>query len=215
MLLIAHRGHHFNAPENTLEAFEAAIGLGVGGIETDVRLSADGELVLLHDRMTPLGHPVAEAEHVELEREFGYRVPVLAAALEAFPDVLWNVEIKTPPAMGAAIAVLKRYQRSRRLLVTSFRHDLIAHHADELEVEWGLLFAHLPASTRTFTAGGDSGKRIRNAVWDYNVIEEEILRVFEQAGWRNYAYGLVTVAEHRQCAALGVAGIITDYPALV
>ena len=42
MLVIAHRGDHAAVPENTLAAFEAAIMVGVNGIETDVRISLDG-----------------------------------------------------------------------------------------------------------------------------------------------------------------------------
>lgn len=56
----AHRGMVQNAPENTLEAFSAAIAYGCEGIELDLRLSKDGEVIVAHDgnftRMS-LGHP--------------------------------------------------------------------------------------------------------------------------------------------------------------
>lgn len=45
----AHRGFSEKYPENTMEAFKAAVELGVDQIETDVRITADGELVLHHD----------------------------------------------------------------------------------------------------------------------------------------------------------------------
>lgn len=45
----AHRGFSEKYPENTMEAFRAAVALGVDQIETDVRITADGELVLHHD----------------------------------------------------------------------------------------------------------------------------------------------------------------------
>ena len=50
IILAAHRGDRFNYPENTMPAFESAVSLGVDMIETDVRMSKDGELVLMHDR---------------------------------------------------------------------------------------------------------------------------------------------------------------------
>lgn len=50
IILAAHRGDQFRYPENTMPAFESAISLGVDMIETDVRMSKDGELVLIHDR---------------------------------------------------------------------------------------------------------------------------------------------------------------------
>ena len=50
IILAAHRGDRFNYPENTMPAFESAVNASVDMIETDVRMSKDGELVLMHDR---------------------------------------------------------------------------------------------------------------------------------------------------------------------
>ena len=49
IFVAAHRGWRSKYPENTLAAFRAALELGVDQIETDVRVTADGELVLIHD----------------------------------------------------------------------------------------------------------------------------------------------------------------------
>ncbi|MHA8262895.1 glycerophosphodiester phosphodiesterase family protein [Lactobacillaceae bacterium Melli_B3] len=47
--ILAHRGDKANAPENTCLAFQKALNLGVDGIETDVHLTKDGHLVIIHD----------------------------------------------------------------------------------------------------------------------------------------------------------------------
>ena len=60
MFLLAHRGYHADVPENTMAAFEAALRLGVDGVETDVRLSRDGLPVIIHDRTTPKKRAVFE-----------------------------------------------------------------------------------------------------------------------------------------------------------
>ena len=49
-LIIAHRGDVTNAPENTLPAFRSAYDRGADGIELDVRLTRDRQLVVFHDR---------------------------------------------------------------------------------------------------------------------------------------------------------------------
>lgn len=58
----AHRGLAQAAPENTIGAFQGAVNLGLEGIEIDIQLSRDGEIIVAHDynftRMT-LGHPTA------------------------------------------------------------------------------------------------------------------------------------------------------------
>ena len=63
-LRLAHRGVVQAAPENTIGAFEAAKQMGLEGIEIDVRLSRDGEVVVVHDgnltRLT-LGHPTMQS----------------------------------------------------------------------------------------------------------------------------------------------------------
>lgn len=212
MLVIAHRGYHADVPENTIAAFAAAVTLGADGIETDVRLSVDGEPVMIHDRVTPQKRAVAELARRDLERDVGHPVPVLSEALEQFPDVLWNVEIKTPEALPAALAVLKRYVERRRLFVTSFRHDVVREVARQLPVDCGLLLAHRPLDVGAIIAGCGGEPRIKAVVWDYNVIDAGVLQAVTAAGWRNYVYGAVTSSEHERCAGFGLAGLITDYP---
>ena len=48
--VVAHRGYRGSYPENTLVAFEAAIGVNADMIELDILLSKDGELVVIHDK---------------------------------------------------------------------------------------------------------------------------------------------------------------------
>jgi glycerophosphoryl diester phosphodiesterase len=44
------------------------------------------------------------------------------------------------------------------------------------------------------------------------VTDERVLQAVSAGGWRNFVYGAVTPAEHQRCRALGLAGLITDYP---
>ena len=214
MLLLAHRGYHASVPENTMAAFAAALALGVDGIETDVRLSADGEPVIMHDRVTPRRRVVAELTRREIEHDSGHPVPSLTEVLDAFPEVLWNVEIKNVEVLPAALAVLERYVGKRRLFVTSFRHDVVAAIAEQLAVDCGLLLTHRPLDVGAIIAGCAAQPRIRAMVWDYNIVDETVLRAVRDSGWENYVYGAATHAEHQHCASLGLAGLITDYPPL-
>ena len=49
-ITFAHRGARLDEPENTIPAFRRALAAGVTGLETDVWLAADGEVVCAHDR---------------------------------------------------------------------------------------------------------------------------------------------------------------------
>src|SRR5687767_7161395 len=135
MLTIAHRGYHVSEPENTLEAFAAAAALEVDGIETDVRLSADHLPVLIHDRHAPDGRDVKALTQRQLSQLLGHHVPTLDEALARFPEPLWVLEIKTPQVVEAAVAVIERYARTRRLLVISFWHPVIEALGRRLDVD--------------------------------------------------------------------------------
>src|SRR3954466_14900851 len=115
MLILAHRGFHERTHENTMASFDAAVRMGVHGIETDVRLSADDKPVIIHDRVSPRGRAVAEIKHAELVADVQRAVPLLEEILDAFPDLLWNIEIKTPEAWTVAGPILGRH-RAQRLL---------------------------------------------------------------------------------------------------
>ncbi len=212
MLILAHRGYHVVARENTLPAFEAALRLGVDGIETDVRLSADGKAVIMHDRVTPAGHAVSAMTHRELETDVGHVVPLLAEILEAIPSVIWNIEIKHAQAWPVAAPILKQFQQSRRIVVSSFRHDVVYQCASELDVDCALLIASRPLEIDSIMAACAERPRIRSIVWDYNIIDEKILQAVTASAWQNYVYGAQTVAEHAHCGRLGLCGLITDHP---
>jgi len=217
MLLIAHRGYHAAAPENTLAAFEAAIMVGASGIETDVRISRDGVPILIHDRVIASGETVADLTRTELEQAIGHEIPTLDEALECFPGVLWNVEIKTIQALSTVIRVLEKHQAGHRIIVTSFRHDLVALCASSLKVNCGLLLAHRPLTLNSLLAdfNCNGNPRINHVVWNYEVLDDILLKQAASDGYRNFVYGAVTRAEHDNCRELGVDGIITDYPLLV
>jgi glycerophosphoryl diester phosphodiesterase len=95
-LVVAHRGASLREPENTLPAFEAAIAAGADSVEHDVRLSADGVPVVIHDATvdrTTDGHGrVADLDLAAIRRlrvrgdgaagGASIRVPTLAEVLE-------------------------------------------------------------------------------------------------------------------------------------
>ena len=97
MLRLAHRGDHVLAPENSLAAFEAARARpGCDGVELDVRASADGVAIVLHDVTLARvqGRP-DRADSLTAEHLASFGVPALADVLSACgPDAFLDVELK-------------------------------------------------------------------------------------------------------------------------
>lgn len=215
MLIISHRGYHRDLPENTLAAFEAAVKLGVDGIETDLRWSADGQIVLYHDRLAPDRREVLEHSVAELSRLAGFETPVLTAALDAQPNVLWNLEIKDPAVLPALLPLLERYRRTHKLFVTSFWHPAIDKVRQSVDVDCGLLTAHRPIDPVTDRLGRYAdGRQVEAFVWHYDYLSPELVQQTVAMHSKNYVYSVHTRADHDYALRCGVDGIITDDPTM-
>jgi glycerophosphoryl diester phosphodiesterase len=144
----AHRGGSALWPENTLEAFRGALGLGISHLETDVHCTRDGELVVFHDARldrTTDGHgylrnfTLAELRRLDAGyrmtpdglsfpfRGKGLRIPTFAELCELDPEVRINVELK---AEGADLPrEMWRFIEERglhdRILVAAAKHSLV------------------------------------------------------------------------------------------
>ncbi len=148
-LVIAHRGGAGLWPENTLHAFERAAALGADVIETDVRATADGELVLIHDetvnRTTDGAGRVRELTLAELKRlDAGYRwspddgqsfplrgrgltVPTLREVFNALPTMRFNIEPKhSEPSIAAPLCrLIREHGMTSRVMVAAFRDTAV------------------------------------------------------------------------------------------
>ena len=125
--VLAHRGDTTAAAtENTIAAFLAAAAAGASGVELDVRRTADGALVVVHDAVFEGVGPVADARLRDLPAD----VAVLDEALGVLEGLVVNVEIKNDPrepgydAGGslahAVVAVVLEHEGADRAVVSSF-----------------------------------------------------------------------------------------------
>ena len=124
---LSHRGFSPDGLENTMAAFEAAVDLGFGYLETDVRTTSDGVLMAFHDetldRVTDASGPISARSLRELRevRVGGTEpIPTLEEVLVRWPDVRLNVDIKDTAGAAALAALIEKHQAHDRVLVTSF-----------------------------------------------------------------------------------------------
>lgn len=139
MKILAHRGYRAKYPENTMLAFEKAIEAGCDGMELDVQLTRDGEMVIIHDETvdrTTNGHgsvvDMTLAEIRALDAGEGQCVPTLGEYLnlvEKLP-IITNIELKNSvvPYEGVeemVIAEIRRRGLEDRIIFSSFKHDSV------------------------------------------------------------------------------------------
>lgn len=148
----AHRGASEYLPENTLLAFYTGIFMGANGIETDVRRTADGVLVLFHDktleRVTGDPRTVEECTLDELmelnvqKNEFCDKIVVFEDFLKkfAFRDITFAIELKGEGVEIETADLLRKYNLVEKTVITSFKLDYIKKFiAYASEFEFGLL----------------------------------------------------------------------------
>jgi glycerophosphoryl diester phosphodiesterase len=152
-MVVAHRGASVEQPENTIEAFEAAIDAGADAVEFDVRMTADGHAVVIHDpnvARTTSGTGLVSEMTLEEIRKLG--VPTLEETLECLAGrAAADIEIKNlpdepgytldaEPAVEATLAALDKLAFSGLVIVSSFNPRSIAHsRALRPDVPTGLL----------------------------------------------------------------------------
>lgn len=233
--VIGHRGAAGRAPENTLAGLRCARALGCRWVELDVRLTGDGELVLLHDerlgrtttgRGRAAAQPLAVIRRCDAGRWFapsfaGEAVPSLAEAIDALAELGLgaNIEIKAgrnrAAQAGAAAARLLSRRWPRELpapLISSFRESaLLAARDHAPEIAQGLLVKAIPKDwrARLDRLGCITIHAQQRRLWP--AIVAEICR----SGYAVLAYTVNDAARAQELRAWGVASVVSDVPDVV
>ena len=122
-----HRGGDETKTENTLEAFEYSSKLGFVFMETDVQATKDGHIVIFHDsnlkRMAGISKAISDLtldEVRSIELINGGRIPLLSETLENFPELRFNIDIKTEDALMNSVKIVKAMNCIDRTCLASF-----------------------------------------------------------------------------------------------
>ncbi len=243
-LLIAHRGGSKRWPENTLLSFEHAYDLGYRWIETDVQLTRDGEIVIFHDttlERTTNGqgavsdHTLAELKPLDAghgftpdgrsfpRRDTGVQIPTLLEALECWPALHLNIEMKTtdPNLPEALWSLIERRGAHERVLVAS-AHDALTRRFRKLANRRVPTSAGRDGILQFWLAVQAGGVRFMRPEFDalQVPIQQGCLRVVDQRfvdaahrhGLLVHVWTVDDAREMQWLDRIGVDGIMTDRP---
>ena len=226
--VIAHRGASLAAPENTMAAFRKAAAMGAECIETDLHLSRDGRLVVLHDatlnRTTNGDGLVKNFTYAELRKldagswfseEFkGERMPTVEDLLDfaGQTDLSLYLEIKGGAGYGverAVISALRGRKESKASVVLCFDGSVLdrIHQLDRL-VMTGLLFE----------SGGEDMVKEAVRVGARQIgprgdcVNPALIEDAHRRGLKVVTWTIDEPAQMRALAAAGVDGITTNHP---
>jgi glycerophosphoryl diester phosphodiesterase len=221
VIITGHRGALGTEPENTLRSFRRAVADGCDEIELDLRVTADGELVIMHDAVvdrTTSGTGAVEeltlAELRALDAGLGEQIPTWAETVAAI-DVRFQAEVKAEAAVPLLAQSLKSDRAlAERTLVTSFHPEILLAIREAFpDVTTGHIFGRTPdiaeVVTRTRAAG---------ATWSLCGIAgltPEVVADLHTAGLSVTAWPVPDAETLATAASLGVDGITTDNPHLL
>ena len=223
-----------HAWENTLEAFAAALALGITHLETDVQTTADGVAVVLHDpdlaRTTGRAVPVRAltwAELREVRVAGAHRVPRVEELLEAFPAAVLNIDVKDAAAVRPLAAALAGARAQDRTVVASFDgrraravQDLVpgvarsagmaASGGARLAAAVGRLSA--PAARRLLrqAAAGADALQLPEHAGRLRVVTPRLLALAHEVGLQVHVWTVDEMSEMDRLLDLGVDGLMSD-----
>jgi glycerophosphoryl diester phosphodiesterase len=234
VLIYGHRGASAYAPMNTIPAFELAAKQGADGIELDVHLTKDGELVVFHDFIVD-EHSNGNGAIIEMTLEelksldsgawfspkfAGTAIPTLDEVFEAVGNKLFvNVEIKTLSPTGdgteeAVAACIERHAMQKRVIVSAFNPKVIKRFRPLIpDVPIGyLLSPEMMAGSTQVVVNPHNYDAIH---LHFDMINESQMAWAKEHGHVVNAWTVNEPAHARQLAMLGVHGIMTDTPDLI
>ena len=224
-IAFAHRGGASDVPENTMPAFEYAVGLGYRYVETDVQVTADGVLVAFHDddlRRT-CGRPgkISELPWSEVRTAMvsgEAPIPLLEDLLGTWPELRVNIDCKTDKAVDALVAGLRRCDALDRVLVGAFS-DLRLRRlrgilGDRLATSLGPAGVANLRYGRPRSAGGQAAQvPVRQG--KLTIVDQKFVDRAHALGIAVHVWTIDDRTEMRRLLDLGVDGIMTDRPAVL
>jgi glycerophosphoryl diester phosphodiesterase len=222
MLKIGHRGAAGYEPENTLVSFQKAIDMGVDGIELDVHLSNDGQIMVIHDETidrTTNGRGVVRKLSLQELKSFRteklQEIPTLSEVIDAVNKrCLVNIELKGDGTAKPVLNLIENYVLEKnwnynQFLVSSF--DWIALK------EVRLLNSKIPIGVLTHTdldLALAFAKFIKaETIHPYfHLLTKENTRQMQKEGFQVLAWTVNEPDDIQQIQSLQVNGIISDFP---
>ena len=228
VLAFSHRGGAGDWPENTMRAFEQAVELGFRYVETDVHLTADGELLAFHDdvldRVTDRHGVIADLPWtVVQEARVGGTEPIprLEELLVTWPDLRVNIDPKHDASVAPLAAVIRRTGATDRVCVGSFSDERLERIRELLPgvcTSLGPLgILHLGQAAQGEAVGPLPAPcaQVPTHFGDIEVVTPAFVDEAHRRGMQVHVWTIDEPEEMARLVDLGVDGIMTDRNAVL
>lgn len=235
--IVAHRGASHDAPENTLAAMKLAWTQRADGIETDLHLSRDGHIVVLHDadtlRVSGISNRVAQSTWAELKdldvgrwkgpAWAGEKIPTLDAILATIPDdkfILIEIKVRAEilPALEKALRASGKKPAQLRLITFNYETARVAKERFPAHEVYWLASYKKDAATGRFPEldaliAQARAARLDGLDLDYKFpIDGAFVKKVHDAGLKLHVWTVDDPQTARTLRDAGVDGITTNRP---
>jgi glycerophosphoryl diester phosphodiesterase len=227
-LAFAHRGGAAEVPENTMRAFEHAVGLGYTFLETDARITADGVVLAFHDahlrRLTGRPGAVSDLTWRELAeaRVDGEPIPRMEDVLGAWPHVRLNIDPKQDAAVAPLAEIIRRTGTTDRVCLASFSGRRLAWMRRLLGPDVCTSLGPLGiARLRVASLGLPVGAlpaactQVPVSSGPIPIVDKRLVGTAHDRGVQVHVWTCDDEAEMHRLLDLGVDGLMTDRPTLL
>ena len=220
VVVTGHRGCGTNGlglgePENTLRSIRRAIGLGADQIEVDTHLTADLQVVVIHDETvdrTTNGTGKVQnytlAELRTLDAGFGERIPTLEEVIDIVRGkAILQIELKGKDVEDKVVQILKESDMVEKVVLTSFRHGAVKRVKDlENRLRTGVLFVCSPVNPTSLAHEA----RADNLHPNIEYVDATLVDSAHREGLGVYVWNADTEEKAKEMLKLGVDGIGTN-----
>lgn len=205
--IIGHRGASDHT-ENTIPSFESAIAQGVDGIELDVRLSGDDQLVVVHSSVVGESAVKSTAYDDFKTLADGYEVPLFEDVLKQFGrKTSLDIELKHAGIEEAAVKLIKKYCNPGKTMVSGFDADSLSKVHEVLPaLQLGYIY------NRTQDEEARHNCPVDVVIPQFRLASREMIAEVHDEGIKIWAWTVNDEAEVRRLVNLGIDGLITDHP---
>lgn len=224
-----HRGGDEVETENTIEAFKYSSDLGFVFIETDVQATKDGHVVIFHDatlkRMAGVNKSVKELtlqEINEIDLLHGGKIPLLSEALETFPDLRFNIDIKTEEALEETIRIVKHMNFLDQTCLASFSSSRLKRIKNLAGPAACISSGQMDIFKMMCQSIGISFKQTENHCaqipvkqWGVPVLTKRFMNIAQQQNKFVHVWTIDDKDQMFELIEFGVDGLMTDKPSIL
>ncbi len=221
MMIIGHRGAKGEYPENTLGSFEYALQQRVGGVELDIHLSLDEELIVIHDetldRTTNQKGAVLSLSSKDIKQAdagSGEKVPLLEEVFDLFKGKTQEimVEIKSFGCEKKILKLISQFKNEDQIIIKSFNHRVlqtIRSHNKAIRI-FPLLYGLVLDPISIIKSIDGQGLSI-----SIQTVDDQLIKLCHQKSYKTAVWNANNKDQLEQLKSWSVDYICTDFPSLI